>query len=300
MEKIDFSRTGGFPVKQKTFSKLQLAHFEILKAIIGHFGLPDVGSFIISGCTLVGLDISPGMVFIDGDLCYFKGGKQFEDNKIAKIISTEDAAFKNGANYPVYTTIDAAMNENGVPYANFVRVPGVNEMVNQVTNYGDIANIPLGLVIDPAVGATPAQPLLLDRITKLEQMVAPLLNKGSLLLWNKPASQIPAGWQECVDFKGRMPVGMDVRTLNGQFTNPEFSQFGSEGGSKKKAILKANLPNYDLSRPVGRETVAGGSELIYSNAPGNTFTENINSGGGDVPMDVLNPYRVVIFIEYIG
>lgn len=314
MEKIDFTYSGGFPVKSKTFSKLQEAHFEILKALIGHFELPNVGSFIISGCQLIGSDIASGVMYINGDLCLFKGDKQFEDNKIAKITSVEEAAFKNGANNPVYITIEAAMNSNGVPYALFNRVPGVSEMVNQVINWNEIDGVPEGVVIDPAVGAQPAQPLLLDRIAKLEQMVAPLLNKGSLLLWNKPANQIPAGWQECTNFRGKMPVGMDI-TVDGMgaFVNPEFSPLtagatdpGRTGGNKNKTLVLTEIPSHSHEVAVFANGSASGNADGH---PDNYIDENrrINSrNSGGLPdgttksFSLLNPYRTVIFIEYTG
>ena len=308
MEIVDFSQTGGFPVKQKTFGKLQMAHFEILKAIIGHFGLDNSNSYIISGCEIAGANITPGVLYIKGDLCTFAGGAGTLTTKIDKIVTTEDAAFKNGNNYPVYTSIVADINSDGPPLSNFIRVPNVQAMVNQVVNYTDIENIPAGLVIDPAVGATPVQPLLLDRVAKIERMVAPLLNKGGVLLWNKPANQIPTGWQECVDFQGRMPVGLDTRTFNGQFMNPEFSQVGTEGGNKNGVLDIENLPPHDHEVGYLPLDLAGSNDgYLQSEIVGPTSQTKVKttkSGGlqnGTIkPFSVLNPYRVVTFIEFIG
>ena len=301
MKEIDLTKTGGFPIKQRTFDHLQLAHFEILATMIGHFGLPNIGNFIISGCKIVGANITPGFMFIDGKLCPFAGGNGTIATKIGKVTTTEDAAFKNGSNIPVYITVIAAEYATGVALSDFERVPNVQEMVNQAVNYSDLVGIPAGLVIDPAVGATPVQPTLFDRLSKLEQMIAPISNKGALLLWNKPASvPLPIGWQECVDFRGRMPIGLDARLLNGLPINPEFSQVGYFDGSKTKLIEKKNIPNYNLTRDVGVETVDGGTNTIWSSAPGNSHTQIINSGGLDVPLNVMNPFRVIMFIEYIG
>ena len=94
MKKTNFTQQGGFPLEEITLDKMQSAYFEILKAIIGHFNLPDVGSFIISGCEVVGTGITKGMMYIDGELCPFAGVAIGDDTtKIAKIETIEDAPF---------------------------------------------------------------------------------------------------------------------------------------------------------------------------------------------------------------
>jgi microcystin-dependent protein len=107
-------------------------------------------------------------------------------------------------------------------------------------------------------------------------------------------------------------VGVDDR-LNGigQLENPEFAPLpptnpndlktpGRVGGSKTHKLTQAELPNYDLKRGVAIETPSGGNEVIWSSAPGGSHQQIINSGGGDQPHTILNPYRTVLFIEYIG
>ena len=310
MKEIDLTKTGGFPIKQKTFDHLQLAHFEILAAMIGHFGLPNIGNFIISGCKIVGANITPGFMFIDGKLCPFAGGIGTIATKIGKVTTTEDAAFKNGSNIPVYITVIAAEYATGVALSDFERVPNVQEMVNQAVNYSDLVGIPAGLVIDPAVGATPIQPTLFDRLTKLEQMVAPISNKGVLLLWNKPASvPLPIGWQECVDFRGRMPIGLDTRLLNNSLINPEFSQIGLSNIYSKTVKLEIeNIPAHDHDICSDAINLAGASDPYVNTQiadPGaavinKTSKEGGNPDGTTEPFSIMNPFRVIMFIEYIG
>lgn len=143
-------------------------------------------------------------------------------------------------------------------------------------------------------------PNLIQRLTNIENAIQPMINKlaifqsgGGMLFWNKPLVLIPFGWHEVVDWRGRMPVGFTI-------SDPDFNVLGANGGSKTKQILKANIPNYNLTRTVGLETPAGGPNVIWSNAPGGSFTETINSGGSDAPFNVMNPFRTVLFIEYTG
>jgi hypothetical protein len=308
MKRIDLTKTGGFPMKQKTLAYLQDGHFAILKAMIGHFGLSNTGSHIIFGCDIAGANITPGMMYIDGVLCPFAGAVGNLTTKIAMIETTGTAGFKNGSNPVIYFEYTAAENTAGVALSNFIRLPKVPELANVATAWADITGKP-NFVIDPAVAPAPS---LIDRILKLEEQNKIFQAGGGMVLWNKPANLIPTNWREVADWKGRIPVGVDDR-LNGigQLENPEFAPLpptnpndlktpGRVGGSKTHKLTQAELPNYDLKRGVAIETPSGGNEVIWSSAPGGSHQQIINSGGGDQPHTILNPYRTVLFIEYIG
>jgi hypothetical protein len=309
MNLIDFEQIGGYRLKQPTFGKMQEAYFEILKAQIGHFGIADVGNFIISGCEIVGVNITSGLMYIDGELCPFETVIGDANTKIKKEIELNDLDFADGLPKSVFRKSTAVVDAvNGIALSVFVKVPKVNELVNELTDWGDIQNIPQ-VVIDPYNPATiPAEKTVLERLELLEKKNAVFKLGGAMVLWNDKASLIPWGWHEVADWKGRMPVGIDdTIDNNNQLVNPEFGTLiagdlvpGKIGGKKTHKLIQSELPIYNLTRDVGKETPTGGNETIWSSGPGNHATQIINSGGGDQAHPILNPYRTVLFIEWTG
>lgn len=308
MKKLDTTHSGGAPLKQKALAFLQTGHLETLRALVEHLGISNVGNFIISGCEVVGTNITAGMMYIDGDLCPFVETSGTLDTKISKITNIENVSYKNGNSHPFYESTVAAVNSNGIALSDFERLPKVQELVNEIIDWSDIAGIPQ-VVIDPfSPTAVPAELTVLQRLELLEKKNAVFTAGGGMVLWNKPAIEIPGGWYEVADWKGRIPVGVDDRlNLIGQLENPEFATLvsgqlvpGRTGGKKTHKLTQAELPNYNLTRDVDKETPTGGNETIWSSAPGTFATQTINSGGGDQPHPILNPYRTVLFIEYTG
>lgn len=148
-------------------------------------------------------------------------------------------------------------------------------------------------------------PNLQARIVALEGSISTFTQKlsiftlgGAMFIWNKPVNQIPAGYQEVTDMKGKTVFGFDV-------ANPLFNVVGNDGGSATKTLVKANLPNVKLKVfPSGdRYGENGAAQAGFfsssgdSNAGGATWAES-EAMGSSTPMDVLNPYRIVAFIEW--
>lgn len=286
MKHIDFTQAGGFPLELKTLATMQNAYFQILQMVVGHFDLPNTGSFIISGCELLNGTITSGMLFIDGELCPFSASTGDAATQIAKIETIENAPFENGNNLPVYFDYEAVVNTNGVALSQFVRLPKVADLVNVLPSWNTLQNIPNGLVIDPNYNT------IASRLQVLEQKAAVFQAGGGMVLWNKPANQIPTGWAEVVNWRGRMPIGMDATLVGGQLANPEFSTLGAVGGSKKQTLVTANLPKENI-RPI---------------VNGSTFNARVVKTDGGVveqtadatSFDIMNPFRTVLFIEYIN
>lgn len=315
MNTIITGYTGGMPVNENTFKTLQATSYEVLTAFIGHMGIDinATGKYILYGCEVVGSNITKGMLYIDYEVVYFEGAVGNASTKIG--VSTAETAgyYKNGTPRTLTRTTTAIVSPTGTPLSGFTRIPKVQDLVNQATAWNDITNKP-AVVIDPAnLTLTPPEKTILERIAKLERQNAVFIAGGGMVLWNKPANEIPADWQEVVNWKGRMPVGVnDQLNAVGQFVDPEFAPYpnpadsnsltvaGRTGGKKTHQLTKAELPNYNLERGVGEETPNGGPEHIWSSGPGNSHTQIINSGGGDQPHPILNPFRTVYFIEYIG
>lgn len=315
MKKTDFTQQGGFPLEEKTLNYMQTAYLQILTAFVGHLNLPNNGSYIISGCEISGTNITSGMMYINGELCPFNQIEGNANTKIAKIETIEEAPFESGDNLETYFDYTAQENENGVAYHEFHRVPNVPEMVNQAVNWNEIQGIPQ-VVIDPAnAQANPPQLTVLQRLELLEAKNAVFQTGGGMVLWNKPANQIPAGWAEVVNWRGRMPVGVDPTIFNSNFLNPEFAPLttgqndpGRTGGAKSRAINKTNLPAVKIKvLPAGfRYGQNGATPGAFFGSSGDSYdvggsgyaeTENLGDG---TPLETLNPYRTVLFIEWVG
>lgn len=289
MKTIRTDQTGGMPLKQYTIKKIQEGYFELFYSMLDFLGINrETGNYIITGCKVVGANITPGWMFVNGDLLYFEGAAGTSATKFLKVINSESAAFKNGQNKPLYYTSSIQINDTGVALSDFVTI-------NQ------IITLPEGIVIDPNYGGS--EPSLLERLEKLEVMAAPFHTGNVSILWMRPVSEIPEGWEEDVDWRGRIPVGMDNSTnVGGILNNPEFSQLpggmpGRTSGSKTKIIDFDNLPEIEVTVPYTIDYPGGSNTFVLG--PGNYGTFPINAGGDNLPMDVLNPVRVALFIRMI-
>lgn len=126
MNLIDFTKTGGYRFKQFTLRKMQEAYFQILKVFVSFCNIPDTGNYIIAGCTISGANITAGYVYIDGDLCRFEQTAGDVTTKIKKSVVTENLAFKNGTNQPVFRYTSAVVHATeGAALSDFIRVSPV-------------------------------------------------------------------------------------------------------------------------------------------------------------------------------
>jgi microcystin-dependent protein len=157
---------------------------------------------------------------------------------------------------------------------------------------------------------------ILTRIILLEQIAAPFIllstgENGGVLIWNKPFNLIPPGWAEVTEMRGRLPMGLDA-------TDTDFNTLGNTGGSKDQTLTVAQIPAHDhklfapssqtnLGAPVGSGSAAyngnyGGNPYAYQIGAGSgtpTIGTSSATGDGD-PHSILNPYRIVQFIKFIG
>lgn len=161
-------------------------------------------------------------------------------------------------------------------------------------------------------------PNLLQRLTLLEsvigtfnKIITPIVNGGTPLLWMRPANEIPEGYEEVTEFRGKSLIGLDPN-------DTDFNIVMKEIGSKTFTISKANLPavgiGYEDSYMLessgsdaaisGKTTVAG--SYLGTRSPdtnNNTLywrkhtTDNLGNG---TAINKLDPSRIVMFIKYVG
>lgn len=121
MKTFDFSYNGGYPFDQPTLDRMQSAYFEILKSFVGFMKIPAVGNHILFGCEIAGNNITPGMMYIDGDLCSFVQVPGTLATKIKKKVTVTNLPFLNGTNNPVWKTTTAIVDGTGVALSEFTR-----------------------------------------------------------------------------------------------------------------------------------------------------------------------------------
>lgn len=125
MNFIDFTKNGGYRLKQFTFRKIQEAYFQILEAFVIFCNVPNVGNYIISGCKIEGSNITSGYMYIDGDLCKFAQTEGTAETKIKKNVVIQSLGFRNGNNENVFRFVNAQVDEAGAALSTFTRVSPV-------------------------------------------------------------------------------------------------------------------------------------------------------------------------------
>lgn len=121
MKSTNFDYTGGFPFDQSILKRIQEALFESIKTFASQIGCQDNGNYILSGCNIVGANITPGIMFIDGEICPFAGAVGDSTTKIKKQTNTLTAPFENGTNPPIFIETVAVVNAAGTELQNFTR-----------------------------------------------------------------------------------------------------------------------------------------------------------------------------------
>lgn len=268
---FNFDQSVGFPLDTDILTSIQKAYklFGALGGLAGNFS-------IISGCTLVGSTVSNGAVYINGELFEFKGGVlqsnviiveerttlEFEDNNEHDVIFNRYATFGTGTTQ--------------YPWEDFKRVFESKNIPQALADKED-KTVVTGLV---------------ERIAALEAMADRTLPIGIIAIWGKPIGDIPIGWQPYEPLKGRIPIGLDTAQV-------EFDTLLDYGGSKThtNTIEEMAAHDHDIASDSHNAAGGGAEKTIGSDLVGFEKTEETGEG---IPYSIMNPYRVVHFIEYIG
>lgn len=263
MNRYNFLQTGGLPFEADILDGMQKAYeiFNSLGALAGNFT-------IISGCIITGSTVSNGFVHINGEIYPFVGGTiqtnvvfqsviqsvEFED------LTTKDIQEKKHVQFG--TGVDSML------WADFKRP----ETTTQLTT----------LIND-----------LIGRVETLEAQPT-AFEVGMVLVWKKPENEIPAGWIEWIDMRGKMPLGLNP-------ADPDFDSLGTTGGTKDVALVEDNLPRITLNytKPAysgNTDDSPGGGTPYYPPAAGTLTFGKVTPD----KINKMNPYRIVHFIEYVG
>ncbi|NIJ45071.1 hypothetical protein FHR24_001510 [Wenyingzhuangia heitensis] len=276
MNYINFQQIGGFPLETETLLEVQKAY-----SIFNAYGKAMGDKVIVSGCTVVGNNVSDGYIYLNDELISFKGGTL--QSKIYIKEDVQNVEFADLVTKPVYYTRYATFGNttNSIDWADFKR-------------------------IDPIL-------TLMSRMDELEKTNAVFITGGAMVLWNKPANEIPEGWKEVEDWRGRMPIGFDPNynfAFNNDEVNYRLNVLGQTGGVRESKLNLSELPNFTLKWKNSQGTkidIAGARDaIVYSDisqSSGNhrkdIDTSPLESIGEGRSHTNMSPYRTVLFIERI-
>ncbi|PWA10983.1 hypothetical protein [Flavobacterium laiguense] len=293
MNTLNFNQSVGFPLETNILDEMQTSWgiFNAFGALAGNFT-------IIAGCNTVGGTVGDGAVFINGELLKFKGGLA-QDNVII-VEEIQALEFEDGNAHDViyirYATFGVATTQ--WPWSDFKRGFETKLIPEELEKKEDKATINA----------------LIERIEDLEARPASNIPIGLIAIWGLPVGDIPDGWIEYEDLRGRMPVGLKT-------SDPLFDTLLGYGGAKTKLLSLLELPkhffylfsneirggagNTELVNPnkyTARSAAGGKGILAYEMSEGNDAPTLGKSSeiGGDQPFSIMNPFRVVHFIQYVG
>ena len=281
----NFNQSNGFPLETENLEGLQKSFriFNYLGNIAGNFT-------IISGCEITSGVVSDGIVQINNETFDFRGG--IATDKVVIIEEITQKEFEDGSNKDVFYTryVTFGIGATMFNWADFKRPKTTKELTEDKAEKTDLN-------------------ALIARIAALEARPISTIPIGTICIWNRPANQIPVGWEEVVDMRGKMPIGLDPdynQTLYNDLVNYNLQNLNATSGKREHKLTIDEMPAHNHSQ---------GSESLYNNYGGGSYVgsrswagdgysaysgQNTSTSGGDKAHTNMPPYRVVHFIKYVG
>lgn len=274
---IEFLQTGGVPLTNDLMAQIMEAIklYDAVGSLAGHMT-------IIAGCELVAGStntVLPGVVAINHEVLYFEGGiittnvyvyeqeisKTFQNQQSKILIKKRSVKFGNST------------APNLFAWADFVKLQTLKSLQESLA----------GKVNQSDFDVVKAD------VERLKLKTAPIENGGVVFIFRRPASEIPVGWKECEDLRRKTIFGYDP-TGGGVWADLTHA-----GGSETVTLAKENLPAVKLKtgilQPYGGNNGNGGFD--GGSNQWNWKQLETETLGTSAPLNVLNPHRLVNFIE---
>lgn len=130
-KRIDFSKTGGFPLTQNTLAFMQDSYrlaFAALASMIGD-------KIIVYGCEVIGGIVSNGWIAVSGELIPFQGGALTDGATVVINDTKGERLFEDGTTQTVYFDKVARFGSpGGFPFTDLKRVGTISGHITDKAN----------------------------------------------------------------------------------------------------------------------------------------------------------------------
>lgn len=143
---------------------------------------------------------------------------------------------------------------------------------------------------------------LQEQIDDLKLMLAPFTpdvngNTGGRVWWIRPLEEIPAGWIIDTVMAGYFPMAQNT-------SDDDFKEIGQPGGAKMHTNTIAEMPKHNHpahgAKGQGNGYKGGGGNSPLDNESGNLKNQWTEDVGEGKPWNIMNPYKVGVWIKYVG
>ena len=281
MNKANFNQTGGFPLETDTLDFMQNAYgvFNAVSDLSGHLT-------ILKGCHTTGAQVSDGVVSINGEVLEFKGGSLGPNVMITEEITNK--IFEDGVSKPVFTRryVTFSTAAGSFAWSDFKRIFTIQRLGDEV----------LSKATNTSVEA------LTTRISLVEKLLSPITGRGRIW-WTGTLQQLETecpGWVEDTDWRYRFPFHWEpnkapYNDLN-QMGGEEFVRLEAIHNGPHSHSLSMKYTGYRHGDSGTKYTPIGEiSQYLVSERTGTT-----NSSGSGIPHNNMPPYKLGMWIKYIG
>jgi len=274
MNNVLLQQTGGFPLETDTLNFMQNAY-----SFLQHITALGGDNYILSGCTIMGSNVSNGVVVIAGEVLEFRGGliqstvvvredkaaRPFESGQMKEVYFTRYVTFGTGT---------GAINWDS--FSRFKPLLAFKDLPTEKSNAIDLDD-------ENKLATAKAVKLLNDKVESR-------LPAGAIIIWSGSINAIPTGFALCDGQSGRPD-------LRDKFVLGAGLGYGVDatGGEKEHRLTIDEMPSH--SHSYTERVMGGGGNKIFDNADRHYVEERTTGNtGGSMPHNNMPPYYSLAYI----